>query len=257
MPQRISTTTKPRSFRWAYLLDENTLRRLDQMLKEDVLNEVESSLLSRDEPKELDYQVGFSDGSYLHTSSVDEVSNLPNSRDRRITSLRVSEPFWVTDLRVRVSFTNSRSLPSVEYEVRGEASKALHLADKLDQRLLAVRQWYTPILRLSFTVIAIGIVFLSFLAAYLIGAAFQTEANSTEVNLWAAAIVVFIPLGVVAVGALLDWLRNTLFPAATFAIGQGVARNKTLNFWRTFLGIVVGIGLVLNVVGGLLVTYLV
>ncbi len=250
MPQRISTTTKPRSFRWAYLLNENTLRRLDQMLKEDVLNEVESSLLSGDEPKELDYQVGFSDGSYLHTSSVDEVANLPNSRDRRITSLRISEPFWLTDLRVRVSFTNSRSLPSVEYEVRGEASKALHLADKLDQELPAIRQWYSLITKVSFTLIAVIAIVAIFTILSVMDTVNPSEPDPLQASWISIAVALLFYPVIFFVGVFLDWLRNILFPVATFAIGQGVARAKYLNSWRIFLGITLGAGLIVEVVGG-------
>ncbi len=256
MPQRVSTTTKTRSFRWAYMVDEDSLRRLDRLLNEEVLSEAEPSPTYEDAPREFTYQVYFSDGSNLRTYSLDEVVDLPNSRDRRITSIAVSEPFWLHDLRVHISFRQYSSIAAVEYEVAGEASKALHLADRLDQHLSAVRQWYTPLIRVNeFKVLSI-LMFL-FALAYL---AFFVYAMNTEgITTIPPAIATFSFLGPVAImviGAVFLWLRRKLFPVATFAIGQGVARNKNLNYWRNVLGIVVVLGLILNVVAGLLVALL-
>lgn len=245
-----STTTKPRSFKMAYLLDGDSLRQLDRFLEKEVLVQARPPGNYEDAfKKELDYRVNFSDGSNLQTTSIDEIADLPNSRERRITAITVNTPYWNRDLRARIGFRSDRHLAPIEYEVSGEASAALHLADKLDQHLLAFRQWYSPIIRVGFLGIALLFALLLFLSANVIAVVYGFESDPSQAQ---SVVGALIYVGIFAIGALLDWFRGTLFPVATFAIGQGVARNDSRKFWR---GTVV-LGLFLSLVGSLLVELL-
>lgn len=232
------------------MLDSDDLRQLDGELRAEVLAKAEMPKGLEDYwEKELVYVVQFSDGSNLRTISLDEILNLPNSPERRITSITVNTPSWYRYLTARVSFRSYSTLPSVEYEVSGEASAALHLADKLDQRLLGLRQWYTPILRVNFFYMALLLVFGLILYAT-VAATVNDTPNDANLTWWQASLGLFLYfVAPLLVATFLDWLRRKLFPTSTFAIGQGVGRNKTLNFWR----VAVLLALLVSVISGLIV----
>ncbi len=249
MSGEVSTTTKTRSFKMAFLLDGDGLRRINGLLEEKVLTTAEPAYNSAS--KKPDYRVDFSDSSNLATTSVDEVADQPNSRQRRITAITINTAYLNRGLRARITFRPYRSLPAVEYEVSGDTASVLDLADELDQHLEGFRRPYSPILRVNFFLLAAAYFLLFYLYVGTVSA--MDVSPDDAASLREVFIAYVIILGPFVVAAVLQWLRNTLFPVATFAIGQGVARDKTLNFWR----VVVIAGLSVGVVSSLIATGLI
>ncbi len=160
-----STTKKSQTFKMAFLLDADSLRRLSDLLKENVLDQIEvpkRAYVTEDNEvaykplyeKRINYSVDFSDDSSFETPSIEEVLNLPNSNRRRITSVSLSTPFMASKIRAEVRLRDSR-YGSVSYDLRGEDKEVLSLADKLEDRLPGLRQWYSPLARISFVAAAV------------------------------------------------------------------------------------------------------
>lgn len=230
----------------AFLVDGERLRRLDRLLEEKVLAKEQPSY--QDASKRPNYRVDFSDGSNLATTSVDEILDDPNSRQRRITAITINTPYTNRRLRARISFRPYNFGSSIEYEVSGDTASVLGLADELDQRLQGFRQPYSPILRVNFFLLAAAYFVILYLYAATVSA--MTDAPDTAASLREVLFSWLLVFGPFVAAALLQWLRSRLFPVATFAIGQGLARNKTLNFWR----VVVIVGLVVGVVSSVIAT---
>jgi hypothetical protein len=263
------STSKSRTFRIAFQLDEERFRRLSEVLEREVLNDMEvpteisrigdDGEVHRDPwyEKELSYHIRLSDGTSITTSSIDDVLRLPNSRDRRITYVSLSTPLLYRPLNARVNLIESRNAP-VSYDVSGEYRKVLPVTDALDDHLPGLRQWYTPVVRFS----ALGAFILIGLALYtliavLVAADFffpdqvpgtlQPSGEATY-SLYTGVFVVAILLVLLLLEGI-DRVVRRVFPVATFAIGQGLDRHKHLNFVR----VVVVTAIVLPILTGLLV----
>lgn len=145
----------------------------------------------------------------------------------------------------------------VSYDLSGDYEQVITLADRLNERLPGLKQWYSPLTRYSvFGILAVACVVV-FFSAYALAAVdyfypdFLTgeESEKTDTGLTGLVGVLFF----LTAGAclLLDWFRKKLFPVGTFAIGQGLDRHSRLsNIRYTVLT-----GVVLAFVVGVLVNY--
>ncbi len=109
-------TVKSDRFRYAVVLDEATLKRLDEFVAE----------WGRQE-----YEVSFSDGSSQTLDSLADVKRLPNSAQRRIESLKGRAFRHDPTLFTSVEFYDFHSKP-VRYYVSGD-NDAEELAKKADE----------------------------------------------------------------------------------------------------------------------------
>jgi hypothetical protein len=233
------STKKSRYVRMAYLLDADKLRQLVSLLGENVTSHIDVSESPLVNDKEIDYSVDFSDGTSRDFSSIEDVLNLPNSSKRRITSLSLSTPPFYSPIRARVGFRQDRSI-AASYDLTGDDKEVLSLADKLDEYMLGVRQWYSPLTRFSFfwlLCFLYGVVFvlwnLTMGADYLFPNLLPIESSaSSESSPGVQGVVVGAFLIIITVVWLLDWLFRATFPVSTFAIGQGIERHERLNKFR-------------------------
>lgn len=136
-------TTKPSRLKFAFVLGPEDLDRIASLLQKEVLDRA-PELESRQSPNTLTYKVEFSDNSTRSTESLDEVLALPNPPTRKITSISISTPYWYRKIRADIRLQNNEYLP-ISYDLRGEDNEVITLSQKLDDHLLALRQWYTPL----------------------------------------------------------------------------------------------------------------
>ncbi len=118
--------SKTRSLEIAFLVDEESLRRLEKLLRE-----IGDS---------LEYQVKFSDGHTLQFRNIEEVLKLPNTRTRSIVSLIsgvtgrakrsayvvLKDPTSQPSKFLLLGETSSDS-PSVEYTINGTQRDVIFL----------------------------------------------------------------------------------------------------------------------------------
>ena len=98
----------------AFMLDADGLRRLSELLEENVLDRIEVPEVARFSKedngivrkplfdKEINYSVDFSDNSSLSTSSIEEVLRLPNSSKRKIAAIRLSTPYRADKIQANI-----------------------------------------------------------------------------------------------------------------------------------------------------------
>jgi hypothetical protein len=170
---------------------------------------------------------------------MEDVLDLPNSSMRKITSIRISTPYVYSPVHASIRLSDNSYLP-VSYDLSGEERHVIPLAYSLDDHLLSLRQWYSFLTRYSFigvfAVVYLAVFVLANLAVasdFLFPSLLPGEASSdseTDPGLQAA----FWAVIVLVIGAILglDWVRTKAFPIGTFAIGQGIARHKRLNYLR-------------------------
>lgn len=251
----MAVTSKSETFHIAFLLDADNLRLLSNLLEENVLSKIEENEVSPLVEKEISYKVDLSDGSSVSTESIEEVLDLPNSPKRKITSISIDTPYFFRRIKASVSLKDDSYRP-VSYDLSGDYEEVITLADRLDDRLPGLRQWYSPLTRYSFfgiLAVTCGVVFFS---AYAFAAVdyfypdFLAGEESEKIDTGLTGLVGVLFFLTVGVCLLLDWFRKKLFPVGTFAIGQGVDRyNRLTNIRNTILtGVVLAgvVGFVVN-----------
>lgn len=249
MPSR---TRKSKEFKMAFLLDEPAFRRLVSTVQD---------VISRDEKRaeqpelfqptnEIDYFVTFSDGSSLECDSVEEVTQIPNSQNRKITSISLTTSEH-RETRVELSFRGS-SDDSVQYGITGTERDVFYFSNQTEEQLSALRQWYSPIATAGIGIFLILAVFLMswlVVGAITLGDSLGLEGSVDTV--WEGLtlpLVMFVALAVVFGPIwLLGVLRDRLFPVGVFAFGDGAARYKRLQRVHTvvasILFVSIGVGL--------------
>jgi hypothetical protein len=232
--------SKTRSLKIAFVVNADHLRRLDTVLSE--------------ASKQLEYTVGFSDGTSVRYNDVEDVIKLPNSSEHSITSLIAGTPEEKTlddipympisagpgvpstkvavgpppTAYVTLRKSNPAEAPSVEYTITGPQRNVVYLGAQLDDWVAAIRQWY------SF--------FGSFGAAGFVLALF---AFFGPLLLWDKLLLLFpqvvrtlswVKLLVLVLLYVVEFGIFKLFPRGTFAIGRGATRNEFLMKLRMAVG---------------------
>jgi hypothetical protein len=130
------TVTKSQNLKIAFLLDEHSLKRIDSVLKQEVSEEIK-------------YALSCSDGSSFEFSSVEDVLNIPNTKERQINSISINIP-WHQEPQVRMKFRAEGYTSPIEYEITGGEKDVFYLSDKLDECISSLRQWYSTIAFIDF-----------------------------------------------------------------------------------------------------------
>lgn len=241
----MGTRTKDGEVKRAFLLSADDLHNLAKLLEEEVLERIgeRSAAIYGDEDRKISYNVEFSDGSSLDTSSLDEVLQLPNSPLSKITKIRLSTPYSAAKIRASVRFANEGYGGPMSYTVSGEEREVFSLAKKLDEFLIGLKRWYWPIARYSlyavFLVLCfalIGIVLAALAIAVVVDRFFFPgllddsggDGSSLEFGVLVWGLLMLICGAVL----LLDFARNRWFPNATYAIGQGEKRDEQMERFR-------------------------
>jgi hypothetical protein len=228
--------SKTRSLKIGFVVNADLLRRLDT-----VLGEVSD---------QLEYSVGFSDGTNVQYSDVEDIIKLPNSKEHSITSLIAGTPEERTldDARylpgkgqlgvpnidvaatppstayVTLRKSNPAESPSVEYTITGPQRTVVYLGAQLDDWVAAIRQWYS--FGSSFEAAGAVFAMIALLGPLFVwGYLFQFLLPQTVRTLpWAKSLIVLLYVA--------EFGIFKLFPRGTFAIGRGAERHQFLIWLR-------------------------
>src|SRR6266704_3180292 len=121
--------SKTRSLKIAFVVNADHLRRLDTVLSE--------------ASKQLEYTVGFSDGTNVRYDKVEDVIKLPNSDEHSIISLIAGTPEEGNQTAFVTLRKSDPESPTVEYTLGGSQRNVVYLAAQLDDWVAAIRQWYS------------------------------------------------------------------------------------------------------------------
>jgi hypothetical protein len=185
----------------------------------------------------LEYTVKFPDGSTVKYSDVDEIIGQPNSTRRSIVSI-IAGVEGRAGRSAYVTLRDSPS-PSVEYAVNGRQRDVIYFADKLDDWVAALSQWYSPFFSKLQLVPVVVAFTLPVMAARALGIPFPP--NKPGPLSWIPGIGLVLT-------AVVEYWAFKLFPRGTFAIGQGAKRHQLFNGLRY--------GLVGSVVAGVLANWI-
>jgi len=227
--------SKTRSLKIAFVVNADHLRRLAT-----VLSEVS---------KQLEYTVGFSDGTSVRYGDVEDIIKLPNSSEHSITSLIAGTPGDGNQTAYVTLRKSDPESPSLEYTLTGPQHTVVYLGAQLDDWVAAIRQWYSA--GRSFE--ASGAVFafialLGPLAAW--GYAFQFLFPASVRTLsWVKSLVIVL-LYVAEYGIF------KLFPRGTFAIGRGVTQDQFLAALRWIVIVTLPLSILTGVIANLMTRHL-
>jgi hypothetical protein len=212
-------TSKTRSLKTAFLLDPESLRRLQTLLAE--------------ADGATEYRVKFDDGTTVKYDLVDEVIGQPNAGKKFIVGL------------ITIAGRQGRSIsltmrgdpePSVEHTMTGVQRDVVYFSDKLDDWIASCTQWYSLFYTSSLgLLLALGVIALPVFLAGRVAAIFSPKGNDWHSYLSGATLV--------AVGIAEYWALK-LFPRATFAIGHGARRNQLFGVIRVSVLLAIAVALV-------------
>ncbi len=201
--------SKTRSLKIAFVVNADHLRRLDTVLSE--------------ASKQLEYTVGFSDGTNVRYDKVGDIINLPNSNEHSITSLIAGTPEEGNQTAFVTLRKSDPESPTLEYTLSGPQRNVVYLAAQLDDWVAAIRQWHS-----FFRSGAAGaaLVLVAFLGPLLMwDKVFQLVPAMVKAWSWGKVLTVVL-LYVAEFGIF------RLFPRGTFAIGRGAERHQFLIWLR-------------------------
>lgn len=121
--------SKTRSLKIAFVVNAEHLRRLATVLSE--------------ASKQLEFTVGFSDGTNVRYNDVEDIIKLPNSSEHSITSLIAGTQEEGNQTAYVTLRKPGRESPSLEYTLTGPQRNVVYLGAQLDDWVAAIRQWYS------------------------------------------------------------------------------------------------------------------
>ncbi len=175
------------------------------------------------------------DGITRELSSILEVTQYENPRSKEILELRLSARSENWSKEAFIDFSGSR-WRGISIEVRADEDSVSKLKTGTLDIIDGSRPWYGTIQSIDFVFAGfVAVLFLWFAAILTVAlsrtrqAKSKASSKSTEKESALGQIVMFAVLAAIfAVGVCLNWLRDSWFPRAVFAIGQGSARFQSL-----------------------------
>lgn len=213
----------------AFVVDADNLRRLSEILRE-----VSSS---------LEFAIKFSDGTNVQYVDIEEVIGQPNSPERVIIAL-VAGTGGEGGRSAYVNLKKADS-PSLEHTLTGIQRDVIYFADKLDDWVASVRQWYSPFFSSGEGVSAAGAILL--LGAFLLPIYMWEHVTRQWTMVAKGSQYRWIALPVFVVMWTAEYFLLKLFPRGTFATGHGQDRHQHSTYIRnTVIG-----GLAISIVGSI------
>jgi hypothetical protein len=211
-------TSKTRSLKVAFLLDQTSLTNLQTLL-----SELQGT---------IEYRVKFSDGTTIKYD-MDEIIGQPNAGKKFMVGIITS----VAAEGRSISLTmRGDPEPSVEYMMTGKQREVVYFADKLDDWIASCTQWYSPFYTSSLgLLVAVGVFALPIFLAGRVAAIFSPKGSDWHSYLSGAMLV-----GV----AVAEYWALKLFPRATFAIGYGAKRDKLFSVIKVAVLLAIVVALV-------------
>lgn len=227
--------SKTRSLKIAFVVNADNLRRLNTVLSE--------------ASKQLEYTVGFSDGTSVRYGDVEDIIKLPNSAEHSITSLIAGTPEEGNQSAFVTLRKSGPESPSLEYTLNGQQRNVVYLGAQLDDWVAAIRQWYS--------------VGRSFEAA---GAFFALIVLLAPIFAWGYLFQFLFPQAL----RTLSWVKSLaivllyvaefgifkLFPRGTFAIGRVAARHEFLVWVRRGVLAALAVSVIAGVIANLITRHL-
>jgi hypothetical protein len=175
------------------------------------------------------------DGITRELASVSDLLQYENPRSKEIIELRLSARSEDFSREASIDFSSS-TWRGISLEFRADEDSVSKLKTGTLDIIDGARPWYGPVQSIDFVFAGIVAVLFLWFAAFLTIALSKTRRStakaSTKLTDKQSAVGQLVMFGVLAaifaVGFILNFLRDSWFPRAVFAIGQGDTRFQSL-----------------------------
>ena len=187
--------------------------------------------------------VSCTDGLVRHYDNCESLVQYENPTRSAIASLEISakspDPYTTAEISL-----GARYSAPISISLRGEENLVSSLRTRLGDTADGMRAWYSKISTIDFFYVWFPILAaLYFLYQIMSPSSTSQPAMQLKKALEILAIVVAAMGSIALVIWSIAWIRNKLFPIATFAIGQGLSRHQYHEQirWVVIIGFVVGV----------------
>ena len=239
---------KSESYKWAIVVDEMDLRRIDEIIK---------SIISSENEKDISilYTIKCSDGSKVETNDVNEVVNEENVRRRGIDNIEiVAHDKKITNL-INISFGKKGyyQTTSIFYSITGDSREWVYLtASKIEERIESFKQWYSFLYKFDYDWI-IWIIPMFLITYASVQPKKEISDNISLIDFFKVfSIFIIIALIIYSTYKLIKYSLNYLFPQTIFRIGEGIKRHDAITDLRDKLFWVIFVGLIISTISGVI-----
>jgi len=242
---------KSESFKWAIVVNEMDLRRLDETIK---------SIIGSEEEKNISilYKIKCSDGSKVETSDINDVVNEENLKSRSIENIEIVAYEKELNNSINISLGRGGYFQStpISYSITGDSREWVYVtASKIEERIEGLKQWYSFFYKLNYD-LSMTIIIIFFMM--FIGVQPEKEISENTGNI---SLIVFLKGFLILVTILLiiyliyKLIKSSLiylFPETVFRIGEGKKRHDTITDLRGKLFWVIFVGLIISIISGVI-----
>lgn len=235
---------KSEKYKWAIVVDEKDLKRLDETIKSTLSpqNEEENIILK--------YKIKLSDGSKIETTDINEVVNEQNSKAHSIENIDIVANNQNSSKEINVLLGSSYfQISTISYSITGDSRDWVYLtASKIEEIIKNFKQWYSFFLKLDFGLL-VFIAILIFMGFISIQPKKEIRGN---ISLIEYLKIIFIIITLLATIYIIYKFVKYLFPLIIFRIGDGIKRHDTIVDLRTKLFWGIFVTLFISIIAGLI-----
>ncbi len=222
------TVKKSNRLRWAIVVDETELRRIDEIIRLSFNDSGDFKVV---------YTISCSDGSVIRLSEIDSVVNENNSNELQINYINAN--IYTEDYSKEINVTlqdGSAFCKSIDYSVTGDSRDWTYLtSSKLDDRFKNMKQWYTSVLKIDWWILIVPLMLFLSVFSSLYSNDVKPEASTTASYLEVVFVTILMIAFFLIVPTLLNKVTKYLFPLCVFRIGDGIKKHDRLISLRTHI----------------------
>lgn len=240
---------KSESFKWAIVVDEKNLRRLDETIKSIMNQNVTEKNIN------LTYHIQCSDGSKVETDDINEVVNEENLKTHSIDGIKIiaSSTDRANSIEISLGDKGIFQTTSIIYSITGDSREWVYLAaSKIEERIENLRQWYSFFVKLNSAGLIglIGLILYFMVVAPIIFLSVQpSEGTDVRISFVDFTVGIFglvvLFITIYLIYKLVESSLKYLFPTTAFRIGEGIKRHDAVIdlrgklFWAIFVGLII------------------
>ncbi|HEX8564710.1 MAG TPA: hypothetical protein VF648_03510 [Pyrinomonadaceae bacterium] len=190
---------------------------------------------------EIEFEVECKDNLKRRFPTLDKLLEFENSPKKDILVLSIWGRSKERDTRVWLKFDRDTS-SNVLISIDGNEEDTVAVNNLVEERLSALKPWYSFLATRDFTLILLISVFALFLGMSLaialgvVGGADRPSSPETiRSSIAAQLIAIAFIISPLIFGYVLNKMRAVVFPMGVFAIGQGVKRHSDKELVRTLI----------------------
>lgn len=197
------------------------------------------------------FEITSKDSLKREFSTLDGLLQFENAPSKDIQTLRISG--YSKDLQTRIWLKFDKGLTRNVYVViEGDEESATDISEIVEDRLAAMRPWYSVLAKSNF----IPVVVFNWMVLFLVLTLIRKISHQVQPNFSLSLTVLIIISTIVGIVSALifNFSKQAVFPMGVFALGQGAKRHKDKDIIRTGVIIAFLVSLVSSVIASLMLS---